>query len=693
MKNIINILAVLSLLFTANACEEGDAFEYYDFVSDEYDYFNYYHSLDNHSNNIDVSYKHSIVPFRITARYGYAPPANKILSALPSWTSFVDTTYSTNYYYYSHALHIYENQSMQSRSGILTFKYREFPFYYFITQTGADPYLTVLSNDFLKFEGTASSSQVQISSNEGWTATCSKSWVTLTENVADGRLTISVEANTNGTSRTATVYITSDSGITGKITIEQLEPDVDLSYETVTVPRAGYSGTVTVNTIASYSVVCSYPWIDFEKDASNPSLLRYTVQPNTTTSTRTGYLYVKVGTNQVMLSINQHALQLSLSESTLSLPATGGSKQFSITTNDAWEINKDDLPSWLTIDEQVVLKDSVAQITVTAPENASAVNSRSYKLYVYSKSNSLCYEYITIQQDCQKINLDKNSLLFGSGVGTQSVTINSSGKWTASSNDEWITVKVENSSLNVSVTENTTAEVRDGTVTVSFNDKDLTIKVHQACKYFNVKPSTDVFTSKGGQHTLEITSDDTWSASLPDSATWLTLSATSGSGNGTLTLTAADNPYMTSREAQLTLTTGNGKVYIITFNQPGRTLAASVNNLIFPKRGGEMSFSVVTDGKYEITKEGDWFDYNVIGNNIIVTTDVNSDGVVRSGKLTIRLTDLLSGECVVEVPVTQYLNLVQILLGGYGDDVNLDDNTTIKTNITIGGYGDDVNLD
>ena len=81
-------MAVLSLLFTANACEEGDAFEYYDFVSDEYDYFNYYHSLDNHSNNIDVSYKHSIVPFRITARYGYAPPANQILSALPSWTIF-----------------------------------------------------------------------------------------------------------------------------------------------------------------------------------------------------------------------------------------------------------------------------------------------------------------------------------------------------------------------------------------------------------------------------------------------------------------------------------------------------------------------------------------------------------------------------------------------------------------------------
>jgi hypothetical protein len=143
-------------------------------------------------------------------------------------------------------------------------------------------------------------------------------------------------------------------------------------------------------------------------------------------------------------------------------------------------------------------------------------------------------------------------------------------------------------------------------------------------------------------------------------------------------------------------TQSDGTISIVADTVNGKTVgpfAASVNNLIFPKRGGEMSFSVVSDGKYEITKEGDWFSFNVIGNNIVVTTDVNSDGVVRSGKLIIRLTDLLSGECVVEVPVTQYLNLVQILLGGYGDDVNLDDNTTIKTNITIGGYGDDVNLD
>ena len=688
MKNIINILAVLSLLFTANACEEGDAFEYYDFVSDEY----YSCYIDNslNSNNIDVSYKRSIVPFRI-----YSTNAAVTSSALPSWASFVDTTYSYSsvYYNYNHALNINENLSRESRSGILTLKYREYPFDYFITQAGADPYLT-LSESTLEFPAVSVSPVVvTVSSNEEWTASCPKSWVTLAEYVAGGSLTILLSNNTGGSSRSATVYVTSASGISKTITIEQQQADVNLSYENVTVPRAGKTGTVTVNTLATYSVECNYAWIDFEKDASNPSLLRYTVQPNTTTSVRTGYLYVKVGTKKVALCIKQHALQLSLSESTLSLPATGGSKQFSITTNDAWEINKDDLPSWLTIDEQVVLKDSVAQITVTAAENVSAVNSRSYKLYVYSKSNSLCYKYITIQQDYQKINLNVNTLSFSSGNDGVNVLINSTGKWTASSNDEWITVKAEYPFLYVSVTENTSTESRDGTVTVSLNDKDLTIKVHQACKYFNVKPSTDVFTSKGGKHTLEITSDDTWSASLPNNVTWLTLSATSGSGNGTLTLTAADNPYTTSREAQLTLTTGNGKVYTITFNQPGRTLAASVNNLIFPKRGGETSFSVVTDGKFQVTKEGDWFSFNVIGNNIVVTTDVNSTGVVRSGKLIIRLTDLLSGACVVEVPVTQYLNLVQILLSGYGNDVNLDDNTTTKTNITIGGYGNDVNLD
>ena len=676
MKNIINILAVLSLLFTANACQEGDAWKNVAWVTDEKVDIGF----NGLSTSMDVAYKGASLPFTVNCSSEWA------FAGFPSWVKVVDSV-----------LVVEENKSTSSgRSCIIYITGKGFKIPISINQSKAEPYIG-FSDNYIELSGQATSSQIQVLSNEAWSVVCNDSWVTISENVADGLLNVNVTANNNGYSRQATIYFTTTSGATGSVVIEQQEPDVTLSYEKLTVPRRGASGSINVECIAPFTVECTYSWIDYEVDAANPSLLRYTIQPNNTTEMRTGYLYIKVGEKKVALQVDQHPLLLSFSETSLTLPSAGGSKQFQIIGNDAWEINKTDLPAWLTIDEQVVLKDSISQITVTATENLSALNSRSYTLKACSKSNQANTAHIAIQQECKQFVIGSDVLKFSGVASTQTIAVKADSKWSAVSNESWITLKAvteDNPSLVVTVADNPTASERNGSITFTMLDGVYTLKVKQLSKYMDINPSTATFSSKGGEYTIEIASDDTWSASMTSSITWLTFSSTSaGTGNGVLKLTATDNNSLAWRATLLTITTGIGNVYNVTITQEPRTLVTSRTSLLFPKRGGDESFTITTDGKFEVTKDVDWLSYRIVGNNVVVTAEKNSLSTERTGKLKIRLTDLLDGELAVEIPVTQKSNMVQVVLNGYGNDVNIDDHINSNNSITIGGYGSDVNLD
>ncbi len=68
-------------------------------------------------------------------------------------------------------------------------------------------------------------------------------------------------------------------------------------------------------------------------------------------------------------------------------------------------------------------------------------------------------------------------------------------------------------------------------------------------------PTSINFTSTGGSNTVAVTSSDAWTAS--DNASWVTLSPSSGSGNGSITVNAAANTSSATRSATITITCGS----------------------------------------------------------------------------------------------------------------------------------------
>ena len=170
------------------------------------------------------------------------------------------------------------------------------------------------------------------------------------------------------------------------------------------------------------------------------------------------------------------------------------------------------------------------------------------------------------------IELTTNSMDFTSSRETKSLTIESNTRWTVNSSESWLTVSPSSGSKNgtVSVTaaENQTTTKRTATITVSKGEVLRTINVTQEGIPVILELSTSSmgFSYSGDVYSLTISSNVTWTVS--SSVTWLTVSPSSGSNNGTLTVTAQANSTSSRRSGVITVR-GGGITQTVNVSQSG----------------------------------------------------------------------------------------------------------------------------
>jgi hypothetical protein len=153
------------------------------------------------------------------------------------------------------------------------------------------------------------------------------------------------------------------------------------------------------------------------------------------------------------------------------------------------------------------------------------------------------------------------------GTGTISLTTGSDCDWTASVNRSWLHITSStsgsgSSTVSYSVDANTTASSRNGIVTVGGRSHT----VYQSgtgsnCSY-SVTPSSRTVSGSGGSGTFSVTADSGcgWSASPTQG--WIQITAgASGTGSGTVTFTAAENPTEYSRTGAIGI--AGETVYVI----------------------------------------------------------------------------------------------------------------------------------
>jgi hypothetical protein len=386
--------------------------------------------------------------------------------------------------------------------------------------------------------------------------------------------------------------------------------------------------------------------------------------------------YYKTVTVKQPASNNQPELTTSLkvNKNDLSFSASGGNDSFTITSNTSWTVSCDQ--SWCTLSPTSGSNNGT--ITVKTEENKSTT-SRSANITIKYGDKS---ETVMVRQAAAEafLTVSPTSLSFTESGGSENISITSNTNWTVSSNQTWCTVSPTSGSNNGTVTikvdENKNTTERSAIITVKYGDKSITIPVTQTGTdvQLTVSPTSLSFTENGGSENISITSNTSWIVSSNQS--WCTVSPTSGSNNGTVTIRVDENKNTTTRSAIITIKYGDKSITISVSQKAAPVLlTVSPTSLSFKESGGSEKISITSNTNWTVSSNQSWCKISpASGSNngtVTVTASTNDSNSERSAKITIKDT---KNSVAIEVSVTQATKTEGSSVGrnDYDGDINMD---------------------
>lgn len=371
------------------------------------------------------------------------------------------------------------------------------------------------------------STTVELTSNTSWSLTSSAEWLTVAPAAGAGNATValSAAANTDTVARSATVTATTTSGtpeVTRTFTVSQPAAEannLELGLSEWSVPSSATgpsSRTVSVTSNTSWSVSSDADWLTVTPDAGTGNkTLTLSVTANTGSVPRSATVTAKTtsGTPEITRTITV----------TQQVDRCGASL--------SWICTWSDLETPLNGTAEVVGDKDWYEITPTDTGTWVFASSR-------PASSPLFTAYGVLYQDDGKTRIATSFAASGQLTITAELTAGQT---------YYLEVWAPNGTGNYTVT--ATAPV--------------TTKLKLSASTWQM-PSVSY-----GSTTVTVESNEAWSVSLDDSS-WMAVNLPSGSGNGTLLLSAMAN-FGAARSATVTVTTTSGVTQVtrtITVTQP-----------------------------------------------------------------------------------------------------------------------------
>ncbi len=335
---------------------------------------------------------------------------------------------------------------------------------------------------------------------------------------------------------------------------------------------------------------------------------------------------------------------MSLSGSSSSFPASGGTGSLTVTTtrNCTWTATAD--AAWVALSGTINGQgDGTVGFSVAAN---SAVAARSANIAVNGQTFSLSEQAAPCSFSVTPTVI---SIAAPGGTASVSVQAQSGCAWTAASDATWVSISSGNTgsgagSVQLVVAPNT-ASARSATVTVA----GQTVNVSQAgvappapC-VFSIAPTNEAFGAGGGNGAVTVATGSgcAWTATSP--VPWVTITAgTSGAGNGIVTF-AVDVNSGAARSATLAIA---GQAFGINQSAgagPPPACSFSISPLVqaFPATGGSGAISVQTSSgcSWTATSGAQWVTImsgaSGTGSGSVAFSVAPNTGPARSTTLTI----------------------------------------------------------
>lgn len=520
-----------------------------------------------------------------------------------------------------------------------------------VSQMASSPFLTI-EDDYLYYGGGAEQKTITIETNCEWTPSTNDNWLVVEK--VNNDLIVTAEPNIDNSYRYADIKISYQKTYKS-IRIVQYPAKVTVSDLFLSCENTASNMIVSVNSEADWTSTVSNSWISVTPSSGNAGAqdIKISVTPNASVSSRKGYVTFFIGHNKrTQIEITQRGLYIESSIDKLDFSSKVQSTNLNIYSNTSWTIES--YPEWVSL--SAVNGDGNGTVKITTEENHS-VNPRTGELVITKEALDIS-SIVQITQKGKYFSLENSYMEFPHYASSQVLKLNSELKWKSLVSQEWITTNPQSGNvggyINVSVLDNNTYEEREGNVTFMVNGKSTILSVHQLSKYFTIEDKVFNFNSQGGSVNITFGTNEKWNVIVENSPEWVILSSTEGEGDGNILISVTDNPSVESRTATVDIITETGRIYRIPISQSSRYLRANTQSISFFAHGGNIDFTVETDGNYKVYVSDTWINvYDNSNGNISVTTDMNDKEEPRRGMVTIELTDLKDGEMKIIVSVIQ----------------------------------------
>jgi uncharacterized protein YjdB len=327
------------------------------------------------------------------------------------------------------------------------------------------------------------------------------------------------------------------------------------------------------------------------------------------------------------------ASALTVSPSTLEFVAGGESKTFTVTSNIIWTVGSN--ASWATASPSSGSGNGT--VTVTAVANTTG----SSRTATITLTGGGITQTVSITQTATTLTALPNTLSFIAAGESKTFTVTSNANWTVGSNASWATVSPSSGSNNgtvtVTATANTIGSSRPATITLTGGGMTQTVSITQTAATLTVLPNTLSFIAAGESKTFTVTSNVNWTVS--NFASWLTVSPSSGSNDGTVTVTAAENTSTDPRLVTITISSDGVASQTVYITQPAATLSVSPATLEFVAENASKTFNVTSNVSWTVSSNAAWAMASPSsGSNngeVTVTVAKNTIGSSRTATITV----------------------------------------------------------
>lgn len=137
-------------------------------------------------------------------------------------------------------------------------------------------------------------------------------------------------------------------------------------------------------------------------------------------------------------------------------------------------------------------------------------------------------------------------------------------------------------------------------------------------KFLNVNADSIEFEGSGGNVTFSISSNDSWSISLPDE--WVSVSPEIGTGNMDITVTAKENMTYDNRSTQMIIITSEGFSQTVpVFQKQKNAIITSKNEIKFGWEGGTEVLQVKSNIELSLSCSEEWVHLSRISSKSLTT--------------------------------------------------------------------------